>query len=81
LTVFRQTADGSGFSQHTTGDQLAPAFSSADGWTSCDDAHQGGIYGPAQVTLLNTTVIAPAPRRACRVAPTSRVTIVGPVDE
>ncbi|MFK4485880.1 hypothetical protein [Bradyrhizobium sp. USDA 336] len=81
MTVFRQTADGSGFSQHTTGEQLAPAFSSADGWLSCDDAHQGGIYGPAQVTLLNTTIVASSPKRAARVAPTSRITIVGSVDQ
>jgi hypothetical protein len=59
MPVFRETADGSGFLQETTGDQMAPMFSAADGCSSSsEDAGQGGFFGAPTVTIISPTIVS-----------------------
>jgi hypothetical protein len=56
MTTLRPTADGSGFLQETTGFEMAPGFSTADGHTACDDAGQGGFNGVPTTTLTPAAI-------------------------
>jgi hypothetical protein len=62
MTTLRPTSDGSGVLQETAGLEMAPAFSTADGHTSCDDAGQGGFTGVPTTTFTTTTVTRYASR-------------------
>jgi hypothetical protein len=56
MTKLRPTSDGSGFLRETTGFEMAPGFSTADGHTSCDDAGQGGFNGVPTTTYSQSTI-------------------------
>jgi hypothetical protein len=56
MTTLRPTSDGSGFLQETTGFEMAPGFSTADGHTSCDDTGQGGFTGVPTTTFSQASV-------------------------
>jgi hypothetical protein len=66
MPTYRQTADGSGFLQETTGDQMAPDFSTAD--TCSSNESQGGFYGAPVITLVPTRIVkAPVPASKIRI--------------
>ena len=73
MTTVRPSSDGSGFLQDTAGIEMAPAFSTADGHTSCDDAGQGGFAGVPVITITHSAVI----RRTAR--PSTKTTVVTPI--
>ena len=56
MTTLRPTSDGSGFLQETTGLDMVPSFSTADGHTSCDDAGQGGFNGVPTTTFSQASM-------------------------